>query len=325
MIITYLNQNGFPSEILTSENKNLLQDSIWIDLLNPTNDEEKLIETMLELDIPTKKEMREIEFSSRLYKENEALFMTVTMIAKSETSAPKSDAVTLILAHNKLITIRYIEPQAFALFISRLNKLAFKNHQATQLFIELLETSIDRLADVLEDVSHHLDDYSSRIFRPKKIERQQKKPDYKQHFQHIGANGELGAKIQESLVTFNRLIMFYQQASHEKLDTESIERLTTLIKDIRSLRDYAGFLSSKVNFLLDATLGMVNIEQNNVIKIFSIAAVILLPPTLVASIYGMNFQFMPELSWRWGYPFSVFLMVFSAWLPYKYFKRKGWL
>lgn len=325
MITMYLNQKGFPNEVLTPANQSLLQDSIWIDLLNPTKDEEMLIEKILGVDIPTKKEMQEIEFSSRLYKENDSLFMTVTMIAKSESSEPKSDAVTLILTKNKLITIRYIEPQAFAFFIARLKKLSFENHQATQLFIELLEASIARLADILEDVSHRLDDYSGLIFRPKKIERYPKKPNYKQHFQHIGANGELGTKIQESLVTFHRLIMFFQQASAEKSDAETQERLATLIKDIRSLRDYVGFLSGKVNFLLDATLGMVNIDQNNIIKIFSIAAVILLPPTLVASIYGMNFHFMPELSWRWGYPLSVLFMIFSAWLPYKYFKKKGWL
>lgn len=325
MITVYLNQNKIQTDIITSENKYLLTDAIWIDLLNPTKEEELLVETILGIDIPTRKEMQEIEFSSRLYKENDSLFMTVTMIAKSDTPQPKSDAVTLILAVNKLITIRYIEPHAFALFISHLKKLSPQDYQAKNLLIELLDVSIDRLADILEDVSHHLDDYSQLIFRTRTNEKHQDKIDYKHHFQDIGASGELGAKVQESLITFNRLITFFLQNDSSKVDKDTKEKLITLTKDIRSLSDYVSFLSNKVNFLLDATLGMVNIEQNNIIKIFSIAAVILLPPTLVASIYGMNFQHMPELSWRWGYPLSILFMIVSAWLPYKYFKKKKWL
>lgn len=326
MIKIYLHKNNVPQvETITATNKDLLHEAVWIDLLNPSKEEERLVEKILELDIPTRKEMQEIEFSSRLYKENGSLFMTVTMIAKSDTPQPKSDAVTLILAGNKLITIRYIEPHAFSLFISRLKKMPLENFQATNLLLELLDVSIDRLADILEGVSHRLDDYSQLIFRSQENHTTPGKLDYKKHFQNIGANGELSTKIQESLITFNRLIIFFQQNISSKTDTETNERLMTLTKDIRSLSDYVSFLSNKVNFLLDATLGMVNIEQNNIIKIFSIAAVILLPPTLVASIYGMNFHNMPELSWHWGYPLSILFMIISALLPYTYFKKKKWL
>lgn len=323
MIIVYVTNSDSPIRI-TPESVELLHDAVWIDLLNPTKEEEKLVEKNLGLDIPTRKEMREIEFSSRLYKEDGSFFMTVTMIEKSDSSHPKSDAVTLILTANKLITIRYIEPHSFALFIARLKKIPMENFNSINLFVELLEVSVDRLADILEDVSHRLDDFSKLVFRSQS-NKSAGKLNYKHHFQNIGASGELSTKVQESLITFNRLITFFQQDDSSRINTAVKERLTTLSKDIHSLSDYVSFLSNKVNFLLDATLGMVNIEQNNVIKIFSILAVILLPPTLVASLYGMNFHYMPELSWRWGYPFSILLMIISALLPYTYFKKKKWL
>jgi magnesium transporter len=141
----------------------------------------------------------------------------------------------------------------------------------------------------------------------------------------MGANADLNTKVCESLVTFNRLIPFFSQMAGSRINDERLQRLGTLGKDINSLSDHAIFLSSKVNFLLDATLGMVNIEQNNIIKIFSVAAVIFLPPTLVASIYGMNFHIMPELEWHYGYVYALGMILLAAWLPYKYFKHKKWL
>ena len=143
--------------------------------------------------------------------------------------------------------------------------------------------------------------------------------------QQIGANGDLNTKARESLLTFNRLMGYFTQTVSSRIDNEDQIRLASLIKDIASLNDHANFLSTKINFLLDATLGLVNIEQNNIIKIFSVAAVIFLPPTLIASIYGMNFHFIPELSWKYGYLFSIFLIILAAWFPYKYFKYRKWL
>ena len=143
--------------------------------------------------------------------------------------------------------------------------------------------------------------------------------------QELGSNGDLNAKAWESLASLNRLNGFFGQAAASELDEDIRSRLMTLTRDISALRDQVKFLTSKINFLLDATLGMVNIEQNNIIKIFSIAAVIFLPPTLIASIYGMNFNVMPELNWYYGYPLSIGIMLLSGWLPYKYFKLKKWL
>jgi magnesium transporter len=327
MIIAYLNEKKLKPEIVTEDNQDTLNTALWIDLLNPSKEEENLIEKSLSLDIPTQEEMQEIEFSSRLYKENDALFMTVIMVAKSTSSEPTSDAVTLILAKNKLITIRYIEPYSFSLFISNLSKFSSESYNATSLLVELLDVSVDRLADILENLSRQLDNCSQAIFHPilKINKKTSDKLDYKMLLQKIGASGDLNTKIQESLISFNRLMAFFEKNGSSDFESNIKSKLTLIAKDAKSLRDHVTFLSNKVNFLLDATLGMVNIEQNNIIKMFSIAAVILLPPTLVASIYGMNFEFMPELKWHWGYPFSIGLMLISAWIPYKYFKKKNWL
>ncbi|MDR3491114.1 MAG: magnesium/cobalt transporter CorA [Gammaproteobacteria bacterium] len=299
--------------------------ALWIDLLSPTKQEENELEKSLGLKIPTREEMSEIELSSRLYKEDDTLFMTATMLAQSDSNEPKYDAVTFILTEKQLITIRYIEPQAFRLFISHVRKKLQTYTQPASLLIECLDATVDRLADILEIIGHRLDTYSKVIFDPSYEVDPTKKLDYQQLLQQTGANGDLNSKTRESLVSFNRLITYLIQNIGNKLDSDAHQHLTTLSKDISSLSDHANFLSSKINFLLDATLGMVSIEQNKIIKIFSVAAVIFLPPTLIASIYGMNFHFMPELSWKGGYFFAIFLMLLSAWLPYKYFKRRKWL
>ncbi|MCL9684835.1 magnesium transporter CorA family protein [Legionella maioricensis] len=317
MIIASYLKDGLKQTEINATNQNLLHESLWIDLINPSEEEENTVEQYVRLNIPTREEMREIELSSRLYKENDTLFMTATMIAQSDSINPKQDAVTFVITPKQLITIRYIEPQSFKLFASRINKMRIDN--SISLLTELLDTTVDRLADILERISHLLESYSKDIFQPQNSHN----TNYQEFLQQLGANGELNAKIVESLVSFNRLIPFFDQSAIVKIDDHI--RLLTLSKDISSLNDHATFLSNKISFLLEATLGMVQIEQNAIIKIFSVAAVIFLPPTLIASIYGMNFSFMPELSWKYGYVLAISLMLFSSWAPYKYFKYRKWL
>lgn len=325
MITVYSEHNNFKPVEINEFNLSLLHDAVWIDMLSPSQTEEQWVQSSRELQIPTQEEMREIESSSRLYVECGAIYMTGTMVAQSLSVNPKYDAVTFVLKANQLITIRYIEPQAFKLFSNNLLKSTTAHFDAMELFITLLEATVDRLADVLEFVGHHLDEYSNSIFQYEEKLAPQKKLDYKLVMQNIGIKSNLNTKARESLVTFSRLITFFRQSTNEVLDKDKHLRLDTLHKDLASLSDYANFISNKINFLLDATLGMVSIEQSAIIKIFSVAAVIFLPPTLIASIYGMNFQFMPELSYKWGYQLAIVLMVISAWLPYKFFKYKRWL
>jgi magnesium transporter len=318
MIIAWYMDKQFKSEEITVDNQSLIDNALWIDMISPTREEEALIEKSVSVNIPTREEMREIELSSRLYKEKDILFMTATMVAQSQSFAPHQDAVTFILTPKQLITIRYIEPQAFKLFASIAHKLDVICPAA--FLTELLDATIDRFADVLEMISHQLELCSKDIFQIKK----HNTSSYQFFLQQLGINGALNSKIVESLVSFSRLISFFDQ-SVETIDNNHHARHITLNKDISSLNDHAHFISNKISFLLDATLGMVQIEQNAIIKIFSVAAVIFLPPTLIASIYGMNFHVMPELSWEYGYIFAIGLMILAAWLPYKYFKYKKWL
>lgn len=323
MLVAYIINKTLEQHVITHENHALIKEALWIDLLAPTKEEEELVEYYLNLGIPTREEMVEIEQSSRLYKENGILFLTAIMIAQHESADPILDPVTFILTSRQLITMRYIEPKSFKILSNKLQKLEIGSYDALTLLLDLYDTTIDRLADTLELVGHRLDEYSKNIFRSQ--DKDQDKLDYRILMDRIGANGDLNTKARESLVTFNRLIVFFGHIEDARIDSDKQSRLATLSKDIDSLSDHANFLSTKVNFLLDATLGMVNIEQNNIIKIFSVAAVIFLPPTLVASIYGMNFHFMPELHWKYGYLFAVGLILVAAWLPFKYFKHKKWL
>ena len=323
MIIAYLSDTMLKPYDITYANQGLLKEALWVDLVSPSKIEEELVEQYLALDIPTRDEMREIELSSRLYEEKKALFMTATMLAKTDSNEPEYDAVTFVLTGQQLVTIRYIEPQAFYLFTSKLAKL--ETPTAIAVLLGLLDATVGRLADILESVGHRLQDYSKMIFRPAQETPQINRLDYKQLLQQIGINADINTKVRESLLAFNRLIIFFEQTSNITVDQSSRLHLDTLSKDMGALSDHSNFLSSKVNFLLDASLGMVAIEQNKIIKTFSIAAAIFLPPTLITGIYGMNFHNMPELSWPWGYPMSIGLMLLSAWLPYKYFKYKKWL
>jgi len=318
-------KSGIEPTKITNANKTLLDKAIWIDLLSPTEEEEQIVEKYLKLGIPTKKEMEEIEPSSRLYAEQDSLFMTVTMIAQSDHPEAKADAVTFILSDNKVITVRYIDPLSFNLFISKLKRLKTIECNAVEILIGLLETATDRLADILEKVSYKFDEISHMIFHKNESNGTSGEITHTQLLQAIGINGVLGTKTRDSLVTFNRLGLFLEQKYAAKMDNDLKSRLAVINKDIRALSDYAVFISSEVNFLLDATLGMINIEQNSIIKIFSVAAVIFLPPTLIASIYGMNFKHMPELAWLGGYPVSIGFMIISAFIPYQYFRKKKWL
>jgi magnesium transporter len=299
-----------------------------LDLLDPTEEEEKSVEELLGTNIPTKAEMQEIELSSRLYQKNDSLHLTATVVTKADTPEPESSIITFVLVGERLVTVRYLEHQSFRLFLERGKQLSPDLSHGSLVLTGLLDAIIDRMADILESVGHNMDGMTRLIFRPSvqdKAERARTKPDFEEMLRQIAINGDLTSKARESLVSITRLLSFASQSSYFKPSTEESAKIHVLMRDILPLSDHATFLSNKVNFLLEATLGMIDIEQNAIIKIFSVAAVVFLPPTLVASIYGMNFDFMPELKWPFGYPLALVLMVLSSYLPYKYFKRQQWL
>jgi magnesium transporter len=246
------------------------------------------------------------------------------MVALADLPGVKTDVVTFVLTKKCLITLRYIALHPFKRVTKKLLNSSIKVYDPKVLLIELLDAAVDRLADILEKIMDKFDDISKSIFRTKEnnIPIQ---TNYKHILQYIGVNGDLGTKVSESLVSFTRLISYLQQANNSNISKELMNCLSIIQKDINALQEHASFLATKFSFLLDATLGMINIEQSNIIKIFSVAAVIFLPPTLIASIYGMNFHYMPELNWHKGYLFAIFIMLISSWLPFRYFKKKKWI
>jgi magnesium transporter len=297
---------------------------IWADLFEPTPAEERAVEALLTVDVPTRDEMKEIETSNRLYEEGGAVYMTATVGSKLDTERPESSAITFILANGRMITNRYVDPTPVKRFMQYVERSPAACTSAATLFAGLLEGFVERIADLLERVQAELDAVSMAIFQ-RSGGKSPSSTDLHAHIKQIGADGDLVSKARESLVSFQRILMYVQQSSVTSLSHDQRSRFQSTLRDVQSLSDHASFLNSKIQFLLDAVLGLINLEQNNIIKIFSVAAVMFLPPTLVASIYGMNFHFMPELDEHWGYPMALVAMAVSAVVPYIYFRRKGWL
>ncbi|MDZ7628504.1 MAG: magnesium/cobalt transporter CorA [Parvularculaceae bacterium] len=310
-----------------------ISDAIWIDVLRPSPDAEQLIERALTIEVPTQEEMREIEVSSRLYMDGDGAFMTAMVLSRTDGDDVVNSPITFILAGARLITVRYEEPRVFNSFADRAQRTAIGCADAEGVLMGLLEAIIDRLADVLERLALEIDALSREIFSPAKPGRGKKRnrrprssDEYQRILEAIGRKYNLASNIRDSLVTFERLGSFFMNVAQQRKSSRELSaRIKSFSRDTGALSEHVDSISQKITFLLDATLGMVNIEQNTIIKIFSVAATIFLPPTLIASIYGMNFDFMPELAWPFGYPFAICLMIVSAILPYLFFKQKGWL
>ncbi len=298
-------------------------EAVWVDLLEPKPAEEKQVEAALNIDVPTREEMREIEASNRLYEDNGTLYMTATIVTKLDTDLPESTQVTFILTGARLVTNRYTDPLPFRRFLSYAQTHPATCGSGALLLAGLMESIINRIADVLERVGSDLDATSAEVFSSAHKKRAQR--DFKEVLGRIGQSGELVSKARESLVSLGRTLVFVQQSANPQLSQDVRGRLRTLSRDVLAMSDHASFLGDKVMFVLDATLGMVTIDQNNILKIFSVVTVFLLPPSVVGAFYGMNFEHIPLLHETWGYFVAVGAMVVSAFIPYLIFKKKGWL
>ncbi len=298
---------------------------VWFDLLNPTAEDDAWLGAELGITLPRREDMEEIEVSSRLYYDDDAAVMTATLLAQSDRDYYQMAPAAFMLTADRLITIRYHEPCAFATFPARVEKVAMKCSDGEVVLVALLDAIIDHIADTLEIAGRDIDGISHNVFQPCSTTSGATR-DFQAILESLGHKGDLISKVRDSLVTLERLIAFLSQVTIQRKSIKDVlHRVKTLARDARSLIDHAAFLSQKISFLLDASLGMINIQQNSIIKIFSVVAVAFMPPTLIASVYGMNFLHMPELGWPWGYPLAIALMVISAAVPLWYFKRRGWL
>jgi magnesium transporter len=304
----------------------LPESAVWIDLVKPMAAEDKAVERLAGIAVPTREDMQEIEISSRLYVENGARYMTSTLMCAADTENPRTTAVTFILASHRLVTVRYDEPRPFVLVENKLARSCAAGVTGEMVLMELLDAVIDRNADILERAGGEMDAISHQIFEPDGAARTGHAKRYSDILIAIGRKGDLTSKVRESLVSIGRVVTFVAASvDGVKWSKDMREQLKTMQRDVVSLTDHASYLSNKITFILDAMLGVVNLEQNNIIKLFSVMAVVLMPPTLIASIYGMNFKMMPELEWEHGYPLAVLMMVLAAAAPYMYFRWKKWL
>ena len=302
----------------------LKAESIWIDLLNPTKEEDAFVGKQLGIAIPTRAETREIEASNRLYQETGAHFMTAFILFNAETMMPSTSNLTFILAGSRLVTVRYCEPKAIPLFLARVEKGDLPCQTAGTILMGLIETLIHRSADLIERIQDEVEKTAHAVFDIKGgAQTGGRRMDLL--LKAAGKEGDITSRAQESAFSLDRLLTYFSHVLKERgNEAPLLQRVEVAQRDVHSLIEHMRFLTSRISFLLDATLGMINIEQNTIIKIFSVASVALMPPTLIASIYGMNFKQMPELDWQWGYPAAVGLMVISAVIPFVYFRRKGW-
>jgi len=301
--------------------------AVWVDLLNPTDEERAAAERLTNLRVPAEAELAEIESSSRLSSRGKALYLSTPMSYRSADGQSMTAPLGFVLSPDYLMTIRFADPPVFDQFAER---FVAKDAApcSVSAFLGLLEAIVDRLADVLEHVGADLDAISRRVFKGEQNGTQRATrmdQQLRATLRAIGRAGERVSNIRDSLHGVNRIVLYANETAGDWIPADLRPRFKTLRQDIVSLSDYDGQLTNKVQFLLDATLGFINIEQNNGIKVLTVVSVVGVPPTLIASIYGMNFKDIPELSWPHGYAYGLTVIVLSAILPLLWFKRRGWI
>ncbi len=299
-----------PACVLTSQEHAAAATATWIDLLDPTGTEWALAEQACGFRVPTLEALNEIESSSRFYNEGEVLYLSVPLIrrkAEDCTTAP----LGIVVSPTRMLTVRYLDYSSFDTF-GHLVEHSPTILGAHDLLVGLLEAIVDRLADVLEFMGGELDRTSRRIFRSDKADRRAGNAILRTMLREIGQRGDTVSMIRDGLLGLSRMVLFLEDTLAADADPKLVGRLRTLGRDVHSLSEFDGRLTEKVQFLLDATLGFINIDQNNGIRVLTVVSIIGVPPTLIASIYGMNFKDMPELNWSFGYPYALGLMAVAS-------------
>ncbi len=304
-----------------------LEDVVWFDLLNPTDAERSLAERLTGLRVPALADLSEIESSSRLSAERGVLYLSAPTHLQDAQGVSHASPLGFVLSETRLLTVRYCHSPVFDQFAASLARRQQEGAGGSgDLFLGLLEAIIDRLADVLEHIGADLDAISRRVFRPEAAGSTPARTDMQLRatLRSVGRAGERLSNLRDSLLGVQRVVLYTAEAA-SWMPAAQRPRFVTLKQDIGSLTEYDVQLSDKVQFLLDATLGFINIEQNNGIKVLTVVSVVGVPPTLLASIYGMNFKSMPELQWEHGYAYGLAVILASGVLPLLWFKRKGWI
>lgn len=290
--------------------------ALWLDLVDPSDEERTLVEKHYRQSLPDTEDVDELEASARSYQDEAGDLHVHSMFLHKVDDRPRNTTVAFTLSGNQLITLREREIPAFRLLRMRAKRQKGLAVDGVGILLALFEIKIDDLADTLEEVYTGLEHTSNLVL-------EENESPTEDAIDELARHEDTNGKVRLCLMDTQRALTFLLR--HGKLGAEHSDHARELLRDIESLLPHNAFVFDKVNFLLDAAQGFINIEQNQIIKTFSIAAVVFLPPTLVASAYGMNFDFIPELKWVLGYPWAIVLMILSGMAPYWYFKRKGWL
>jgi magnesium transporter len=323
MLNAYIEESGTLKGIELSEGEARVP--VWYDLMNPTAEEERLVEARLGIDVPTRADARKLDPSQRLYMDRGAIIMSESFLDSANTKSPRMCEVTWVLKGAQLVTVRYDELPAVSQVAAQALKPGSGCRSGEQVLRLMIGSVVDSIGGALEGIGGRLNELSQRIFRDK-AGRQAEARQFKQILLSLGREEDLLDKARDSLINVGRLAVFLSQAVDHGAAEKSLQVfLKTEGKDIEALGVYSTHISQKINFLLETTLGLVSVEQSMITKVFSVVAVIFLPPTLIASIYGMNFDKMPEIGWIYGYPLALVLMALSGLLPVWYFRQKGWL
>jgi magnesium transporter len=300
--------------------------AFWIDLLNPTAEETAQVAADYGVAVPSREALQEIETSSRLRALGQVLYVSMPLAVEDESAGFAPVPLGFILSPERLITVRYVEVPAFTGVAARVGEK--QDIGSARVFCALIEDMVDFGADHLEQLSSELAQVSARAFGPHKSSSRHHDKRISQGLREclkaIGIAGDQLSHRRESMLGLQRIIGFVSKMTTDWMAPEEKTRLSTAQQDLVSLVDFEAHLSAKSQFLLDATLGFINTEQNEIFKVLTIVSVVGIPPTLIASMYGMNFHDMPELSWRWGYPYGLTLIALSILLPIFWFKRRCW-
>lgn len=318
---------GSGGKIIDASREEIPAKASWIDLEEPTEAEEALVEKCLGIDIPTQAELGEIEPSSRLYERDGALFMTISALTGVTEGEPTTVPIGFVLAKDRLVTIRYATPKPVLAFLGHAQREPGLVKDGPTALLRLLDALVDRLADELEVAAAEMESISAAVFARKLEARRIKADELTQRLTQVGRAQTLVARARYSAVTTGRMLSFLQgsgiwsDSRHHGLR----DHLESIAVDTRALTEHASFLTDSLTFLLDATLGLISIEQNAAMKLFSWVAAVFLPPSVVAGFFGMNFHYFPALAWPPGSHAGLALMVLSAILPYAYFKWRRWI
>jgi magnesium transporter len=320
MINVFVLQNGRLNQVPIDSREDLEKvEPVWVDLTDPTDDERAWVRTIYGVILPGEDEVKDIEASARYYEaENGDLHLRTDFLLEEEDGPSRIVTVAFILARKILFSVHTDDLPVFRLVRMRARSRPGSIADYMDVLLDLYATDAEYSADALEGIYQQLEEVSGRVLQETFTDQ-----DAAAALNAIAHEEDLNGRIRRNMMDTRRAVSFLMRG--RLLNSEQFEEARQILRDIESLDGHTSFLFDKINFLMDATVGFININQNKIIKIFSVASVAFLPPTLIASIYGMNFKWLPELEWELGYPFAIVLMLASAIAPFLYFRHRGWL